>query len=170
MSANDASNKSRQNTAAREESFGQLIGNVRSALLNRLEREFAKQGSELNFTQYLVMKKLSTEVPMTATELARSISHDAGAMTRLLDRLTEKGYLRRLPHAQDRRALQIEITEAGRDVWLRMNKSATTVMEVALHGIGTADREKLTSVLKQIQATLQQENDSPRYYLTPPCI
>jgi len=162
MSAKDASHNSHNshhNAAAREESFGQLIANVRSALLNRLEHEFAKHGSELNFTQYLVMKKLSTEVPTTATELARSISHDAGAMTRLLDRLTEKGYLRRLPHAQDRRALQIEITEAGREVWWRMSRSAATVMEMALHGISTADREKLTRTLKRIQATLQQEND-----------
>ncbi len=159
MPANHASNNSHHNAAAREESFGQLIGNVRSALMNRLEHEFAKQGSELNFTQFLVIKKLSTEVPMTATELARSISHDAGAMTRLLDRLTEKGYLRRLPHAQDRRALQIEITEAGREVWGRMRNSTATVMEMALHGISTADREKLTQTLKQIQATLQQEND-----------
>ncbi|MDQ6647460.1 MAG: MarR family transcriptional regulator, partial [Pseudomonadota bacterium] len=68
-------------------------------------------------TQYLILKKAQQLGAVSATELARAVEIDGGAMTRQLDQLERKGYLRRTPHAQDRRALRIELTDAGHAVW-----------------------------------------------------
>jgi DNA-binding MarR family transcriptional regulator len=41
----------------------------------------------------------------------------SGAMTNRLDRMERAGLVRRLPDPVDRRALQIELTEAGWKLW-----------------------------------------------------
>ena len=51
---------------------------------------------------------------MSASDLCKGISYDAGAMTRMLDRLEGKGLIRRNRSAQDRRLMHLELTEEGR--------------------------------------------------------
>src|SRR5437879_5236036 len=88
-------------------SLGMLITMVRSEIVRAIEAALASQGLDLSFTQYLILKKSQQLGPVSATELARSVELDGGAMTRQLDQLERKGYLRRSPHEQDRRALRI---------------------------------------------------------------
>lgn len=98
-------------------SLGMLLTMVRSEMVRAIESELTSQGLELSFTQYLILKKAQQLGAVSATELARAVEIDGGAMTRQLDQLERKGYLRRTPHAQDRRALRIELTDAGLAVW-----------------------------------------------------
>ena len=66
-----------------------LIGRIRNELHTNIEQELTRQGFELGFTQYVALKKLGTEGPMTAGELARLLHHNPGALTRLLDKLEQ---------------------------------------------------------------------------------
>jgi DNA-binding MarR family transcriptional regulator len=50
-------------------------------------------------------------------KLARWLDLSSGAMTNRLDRMERAGLVRRLPDPEDRRALQIELTEAGWQLW-----------------------------------------------------
>lgn len=50
-------------------------------------------------------------------KLARWLDLSSGAMTSRLDRMERAGLVRRLPDPEDRRALQIELTEAGWQLW-----------------------------------------------------
>ena len=49
--------------------------------------------------------------------LARDLELSSGAMTSRLDRLEEMGLIRRHRDSEDRRAVQIELTPAGRVAW-----------------------------------------------------
>jgi DNA-binding MarR family transcriptional regulator len=98
---------------ASQVTLGMLLSMVKAEMVRALEAEFASKNVDLSFTQYLILKKSQQLGPVSATELARAVEIDGGAMTRQLDHLERKGYLRRTPHEQDRRALRIELTEAG---------------------------------------------------------
>jgi DNA-binding MarR family transcriptional regulator len=98
-------------------SLGMLLTMVRSEIVRAIEAELTSQGLDLSFTQFQILKKAQLLGAVSATELARAVEIDGGAMTRQLDQLERKGYLRRTPHAQDRRALRIELTDAGHAVW-----------------------------------------------------
>lgn len=98
-------------------SLGMLLSMVRSEMVRAIEAELASQGVDLSFTQFLILKKAHQFGSASATELARAVELDGGAMTRQLDQLERKGYLRRMPDAQDRRALRIALTDSGNDVW-----------------------------------------------------
>src|SRR3546814_19143622 len=76
----------------------------------------------LTFSQYVTLKKLaigSTGV----TDLARAAELNPGAMTRLLDRLEAKGLVVRTADPTDRRALNIDLTDAGLAIWQEDRKS-----------------------------------------------
>jgi DNA-binding MarR family transcriptional regulator len=136
-----------------------LLAMVRSELVRALETEFARQNVDLSFTQYLILKKAQQLGPVSATELARSVELDGGAMTRQLDQLERKGYLRRSPHAQDRRALRIELTDAGRTLWQDTALVCSDgVMAAAQRSLDATESAQLHDYLERVLLTLRDKN------------
>lgn len=143
-------------TSKPPESLGLLLGQVRAELVRALEQELATQGVELRFSQLLALKHLNRLGPMSAGELARSLSHDGGAMTRLLDRLEDKGYLQRKPDQQDRRALRIELTASGKAMCRRFGGCSESVLDAAQQTLSPSERRHLLDYLQRVLATLRQ--------------
>ncbi|WP_072759478.1 MarR family transcriptional regulator [Rhodanobacter sp. OK091] len=140
-------------------SLGMLITMVRSEIVRAIEAALASQGLDLSFTQYLILKKSQQLGPVSATELARSVELDGGAMTRQLDQLERKGYLRRSPHEQDRRALRIELTEAGSTVWQNTaSVCSERVMAAAQRSMNPAEQAQLHDYLERMLQALRDKN------------
>ncbi|HKR76377.1 MAG TPA: MarR family transcriptional regulator [Rhodanobacter sp.] len=137
------------------ESLGVLLGLVRAEIVRAMEAEIAAKGLELKFTQFLILKRLARLGPMTATELARSVELDGGAMTRQLDQLERRGYLRRCPHAQDRRALRIELTAEGDALWQQLTDCNDRVLKAAQHSLDATERRQLHDYLERVLHTLR---------------
>lgn len=140
------------------DTLGALIGMVRSEIVRAIEFDLSAQGADLKFTQFHVLKRLATAGPMTATELARSVDLDGGAMTRQLDQLEAKGYLRRQPHEQDRRALRIDLTEAGVALWKHLHESNLATLERAQKGLTQDERDKLHDYLGRVLSALREKD------------
>ena len=140
------------------ESLGTLISLVRTELVRAMETELAARGMDLSFTQFLILKRLALVGPMSASELARSVELDGGAMTRQLDQLERKGYLRRRPHEQDRRALRIEMTEAGNALLATLLNCNSRVLDAAQKSLNETEREQLLDYLKRVLNMLREKN------------
>ncbi|QWT19632.1 MarR family transcriptional regulator [Bacillus sp. NP157] len=140
------------------DSLGALIGMVRGEIVRAIEADLSAQGADLKFTQFHVLKRLANQGPMTATELARAVDLDGGAMTRQLDQLEAKGYLRRQPHEQDRRALRIELTEAGVALWRHLHESNVATLDRAQKSLSTDERAKLIDYLQRVLDALREKN------------
>jgi DNA-binding MarR family transcriptional regulator len=138
--------------------FALMIRRVREGLMGQLEKELASIGVELNYSQYLVLKLIANYGPQMPGELAKWLDHNAGAMTRLLDRLEDKGYVRRQPHAEDRRALTIELTQAGQALWQTINKCSERAQETSMKNLNAAERSKLFALLKRVRDTLEKSS------------
>ncbi len=147
-------------TGESEISLPALMGRTRTAIVARLEQMLAEQGFDLNVTQYLVLKHLAQFGELSATDLARNIAHDAGAMTRVVDKLSEKGYVRRNPSETDRRAMRIELSEAGRAIWGRVHECADGCIESCLRSFSVTERKQLASMLTRMIAELDQPTPS----------
>ena len=61
----------------------------------------------------LVLGLLRDHGPMTPSELGDRLIVTRATVTGLLDSLERRGYVRRLPHATDRRSLLVELTDEG---------------------------------------------------------
>lgn len=140
-------------------SLGLLLTMVRAEMVRAIEAELAKQGVDLSFTQYLILKKAQQLGAVSATELARAVELDGGAMTRQLDQLERKGYLRRAPHEQDRRALRIELTDAGIAVWQNTASACSDrVMTAAQRSLTPTESVQLHDYLERVLLALRNKN------------
>lgn len=87
---------------------------------------------------------------LSPTAIARALLMTTGTMTGRLDRLERRGVIRRVPNPQDRRSLDIELTEEG----LRMADEAVATHDATLReiagGLSEADRVDLDRVTRTI--------------------
>jgi len=131
-----------------------LFRQIRDGLAGLIEQDLASNGYPINLSQFLVLRKLDALGPMSAIDLARAVDHNPGAMTRLLDRLEEMGYLRRAPHAGDRRALRIELTAAGAALSSELAACGDRIADHALRTLKPGERETLVGLLERVRAAL----------------
>jgi len=140
------------------ESLGVMLSLVRAEIVRSMEEELAATGLDLSFTQFLILKKLAHLGPMSASNLARTVELDGGAMTRQLDQLERKGYLRRCPHEQDRRALRIELTEAGAAQSQQLFDCSARVLDAAQRSLSETERTRLHDYLTRVLQALRDKN------------
>ena len=96
------------------ESLGYLTRRVQNLTNPQAEAIFADR--DLTFTQWISLMGLSEGVAETSADLARHLNHDAGAVTRIVDQLEERGLIRRERSRQDRRVVKLTLTPQGRKV------------------------------------------------------
>jgi DNA-binding MarR family transcriptional regulator len=69
----------------------------------------------LSAGELLALAHLSVDGPLGPTELTHRLHMTTGAMTAMLDRLAEREFIVREPHATDRRRVMVRLTREGRD-------------------------------------------------------
>ena len=104
----------RPETYKAEESLALLMRRVLGSLATQVDKEL--EPLDLTSAQWVPLYKLHLGHASTAAELARKCELDAGAITRMLDRLEAKNFVRRVRSADDRRVVNLEITDEGREV------------------------------------------------------
>lgn len=130
------------------DALGALVGRARKALGREFDRELEALG--LNTVQALVIVLLAEGHAGTAADIGRELSHDAGAMTRMIDKLEERGLVRRLPRERDRRATDLELTKEGRRLHAEVRRVQVAVLNRMLRGFSRAEARTLERLLKRI--------------------
>jgi MarR family transcriptional regulator, multiple antibiotic resistance protein MarR len=130
-------------------STGHLIAHAHVAMRRALDAELARFG-DVSSAQWIVMMVLAYQNDDTAANLAKRLNYDPGSMTRLLDRMQEKGLLKRARLDDDRRCIKIELTDAGRELAPSLTIAAINVINQALAGFSTAEHQLLNGLLKRM--------------------
>jgi MarR family transcriptional regulator, multiple antibiotic resistance protein MarR len=84
-------------------------------LIDALDLELSK--FDISAPQLFVLASVANKQAASASTLCKSISYDPGAMTRMIDRLEQKGLIRRSPNPGDRRATNLDLTSAGKALY-----------------------------------------------------
>jgi len=137
------------------ESIGYLMTRVKIELLAALDRELAADSylSSLGVTaaQFVVIVRLEgTDSRKSASDLCKELSYDAGAMTRMIDRLECKGLVRRARCVKDRRLIYLELTEAGQAAYPKMIEVSVRVLNRFLRGFSRIEAQKLKEFLSRM--------------------
>jgi len=136
--------------------IGALVSRIKIEMLAALDRELAQDKRlaplEMSAAQYIIVANLATgpDEPKSAADLCKVISYDAGAMTRMLDRLEAKGLIRRTRSSQDRRLLNLELTEEGRAAFPRMREISMSNANRFLRGFSKAEARQLEGFLNRM--------------------
>jgi len=140
----------RPGTYSADESVGFLMKRALGLLLQESDKRLAPHG--LTNAQWGPLFKIRKSHATTVAELARQMHMDAGAMTRLLDRLEAKGLCRRVRSTEDRRVVQIELTPEGERIADEVPAVLSEVMNGLLAGFSVQEWESLKGYLRRMIA------------------
>jgi DNA-binding MarR family transcriptional regulator len=116
---------------------------------------------EITTAQLRVLGQLKNHGRMSGRDLAGRLGVTPGTVIPLIDRLEERGYLRRVPDRADRRLTWLELTPAGEEffsgLWM---PAAKTVMQ-AIAQFVPEDRQTLERLLGQIADQLERTAHPP---------
>ncbi|WP_350348256.1 MarR family transcriptional regulator [Agromyces sp. G08B096] len=107
----------------------------------------------LTHPQYLVMLALWQRSPRTVRDLGAALQLEPATLSPLLKRLEAQGYVTRRRSARDERALDVELTPAGRALRERALEIPPQVVDrlgMSLDELG-ALRDRLTDVIAAVQ-------------------
>ena len=125
-----------------------LINRLRVELIDAMDRELAQ--FDISAPQLIVLASVANKEADSASKLCESISYDPGAMTRMIDRLELKGLIRRVPHPDDRRATNLELTAAGKALYPQLLAAKETVQAQFLRGFSSGEVEALEEFLNRL--------------------
>ena len=127
---------------------GPMMGRVRAAFLDALDEALAPH--ELKAADYLVLVALANDAADTASSVCTMLSHDPGAMTRKIDALEKRGFVRRVRSAEDRRAIKLELTPEGRKLYPKVLAAAVGISNAFLQGFTKPEVRQLEGMLKRM--------------------
>jgi DNA-binding MarR family transcriptional regulator len=136
-----------------EESVGYLVNRLAQTVARELDRRMIDLG--LTDAQWKPMFMLYQGGCSTAADLSRIACHDTGAVTRLLDRLEAKGLLRRVRSAEDRRVVNLELTDAGRKIAAEVPKIIVGLANQVLAGFSPDEFAQFKDLLGRALANVR---------------
>jgi DNA-binding MarR family transcriptional regulator len=112
---------------------------------------------DLTFPRYeaLMLLEFSRRGSLPLGKIGERLQVHRTSVTNIVDQLERSGFVRRVPHADDRRAVLAEITPAGR----RAATVATGALHAAEFGLGATDRGDLESVVAILDGVRRQAGD-----------
>jgi DNA-binding MarR family transcriptional regulator len=112
---------------------------------------------DLTFPRYeaLMLLEFSSRGSLPLGKIGERLQVHRTSVTNIVDQLERSGFVRRVPHADDRRAVLAEITPAGR----RAATAATDTMHAAGFCLDGTDRDDLESAIAILAGVRERAGD-----------
>ncbi len=107
--------------------------------------------------QYFFLRALWIEEGLSQRELSRRVGTTEPTTASALRLLEKKGLVRRVRNRDDRRTINIFLTDRGRDLKDALLSHAIEINEAAAAGIPQADIDRALEVLRKIRQNLDPE-------------
>lgn len=134
---------------------------VRMARLMRYLKDTSREALDrvgLQDFEYQTLHQLMVrETPGHATpsELAEELGLSGAGMTGRLDGLEKAGWIQRSPAAEDRRRVDIEVTQAGMAIWKQAMKLRGTTEDELIAALDPDERQQLAVLLKKLTLSIE---------------
>ena len=129
------------------QSVGFMLAKARNMLM--AEMDAALKDLDISSQQMGILHSLANGLAATPFELSKLLAIDTGLMTRMLDKLETKGLLKRSRSVDDRRVVNLTLTEKGEAVAARIPEIAPQVLNARLKKFTKAEFEELRRLLRK---------------------
>lgn len=110
---------------------------------------FLKVVDDITIDQKLILQYLNDHPELSQNEIAELVFKDNASLTRMIELMVRKGFLRRSINPEDRRRFNIELTAKGKEI---LEKLAPVIVENRKKAFAGISEEELT----QLQRTLDK--------------
>ncbi len=111
------------------------------------------QGFDVTVAEWVVLRTLYKRSACTLNHLSEDIGVDAGAISRLVDKMIKKKLVTRKTGANDRRSVAIELTENGNSLVPKIANIADKNDSHFFSGLPKADQDHLRRIMKNLVNT-----------------
>jgi DNA-binding MarR family transcriptional regulator len=141
-----------------QNSVGYLIKRAHSMMLDVLEQVFEAQG--FSYIQYVILSWLRDGIAVNPKDICIQFRHDSGALTRVIDQLAERGLLERVRRDRDRRKVELQLTEAGRNTVESLIPLVVEKLNLALADFSSEEVAEFLRLLVKLNTRLQGTLDT----------
>lgn len=134
-------------------SLGYLVKRAHSLMLDVLEPVIEQLG--FSFIQYVIMATLRDGIAVNPKDICSQYRHDSGALTRVIDQLSERGLLERVRRDRDRRKVELQLTAAGRATIESLMPLVVDKLNETLTDFSKSELQELLRLLIKLNTTLQ---------------
>ncbi|MCU1393963.1 MAG: MarR family transcriptional regulator [Ilumatobacteraceae bacterium] len=127
------------------------ISRLSRSIDHQLKVVFDQHGLEAwEYDLLAALRRTGAPFELTAGELLSALMITSGAVTNRIDRLEQRGYVRRLKDADDRRVVRVQLTPAGRRVIDAALPDHLDNESTILAALSAAERRQLERLLRKV--------------------
>lgn len=141
-----------------QNSVGYLIKRAQSMMLDVLEREVFAQ-RDFTYLQYVILTWVRDGIAINPKDICVQFRHDSGALTRVIDQLAERGLIERVRRDRDRRKVELQLTEAGRQAVESLVPLVVDKLNLALSDFSGEEVQEFLRLLRKLNSRLQTTLD-----------
>ena len=134
----------------KDESLGWLLSRAKQSIGAQCDLRLV--GHDLTHSQWMPLLRLHLNGPSSVAYLVSELAVDAGAVTRMLDRLEAKHLCKRERSNEDRRVVMVSLTEAGTQVSAELMAVLSDVFNAHLEGFTHEEWRTLIKLLQKFVA------------------
>lgn len=131
----------------------------KTALLSKANFNSRLKAYGISPEQWSLLFRVVEKSGLTQKELSDSTYKDQANITRSIDRLIQKGLMKRVPNAQDRRSFNLFPTEEAAVLVDKVIPISKAHNEHLTEGLTTKEAEMLKALLKKVYQNLEKETE-----------
>lgn len=141
-----------------EHPLGRMLSQVGKGYLHLLRTKLQHLDIDRNYYALVLIE--TRDGIITQQELALLLDSDKVSVVRVVDYLSEKGYVKRMQKADDLRKHCLLLTEKAKQALPEIKKSITETNEVVLNGLSASQVNTFTDTLIMIKQTITENTQS----------
>nr|WP_202404897.1 MarR family transcriptional regulator [Shimazuella alba] len=129
--------------------------------LKEISKDWNKHGYHLTLTQFKILYLLKLEGPKKVSQLAEVLSLTSSAVTGITDQLLKEGYIEKERAENDRRVVNISLSDKGYSTIEEKQKKQKEIMNTYFHLLNEEDVQHLkrifTTLIDNVKKKEKQE-------------
>src|SRR3954451_11159715 len=138
--------------APRQEPIGRALASTQKVVTRAFEHELAAAGGSQ--PTWLILLALKQQDWRTQQEIAATVGIEGATLTHHLDKLEKAGLIDRKRDPDNRRAVLVELTEAGDKLFLELAQAAMRFDKRLRKGLAEAEVDAFRDTLARLRANV----------------
>ncbi|MGG3890407.1 MarR family winged helix-turn-helix transcriptional regulator [Metabacillus fastidiosus] len=112
--------------------------------------------NNLSITEFSVLEVLFHKGIQTIQQIGKSILISSGSMTYVIDKLEQKGLLKRTACPTDRRVIHVILTDTGLELMKKIMPKHEEFIDYIFDSLNTSEAEALVLLLKKVSGRIEK--------------
>lgn len=138
---------------------GHLIRRLHQHAAHVFQVRTKEAGLDLTPVQFAAMDAVATTPGIDQASIAAQIAYDRATIGGVIDRLEQKGWIKRTISNRDRRAREVTLTPVGRDILERAIPVVSALQADILPGLSNDETSHLRDLLERTTKIIDSDKD-----------